>query len=117
MTDPEYKGMAIIIAGYPKDMELMLSKNVGLKSRFQRFFDFPDWAGSDCKKFVAGLAKKGGYKLDQEVEALLDPGFTQLIQYPGLTSIIQLAFQTFSYLTVHRMKGATWRNTWRGKQK
>jgi hypothetical protein len=35
MTDPQYKGLAIIIAGYPKDMDLMLSRNVGLKSRFQ----------------------------------------------------------------------------------
>ena len=32
MTDPEYK-LVIIIAGYPKDMEQMLARNVGLKSR------------------------------------------------------------------------------------
>ena len=32
MTDPEYK-VVIIIAGYPKDMEAMLARNVGLKSR------------------------------------------------------------------------------------
>lgn len=32
MTDPEYK-LVIIIAGYPKDMEKMLARNVGLKSR------------------------------------------------------------------------------------
>ena len=33
MTDPEYK-LVIIIAGYPKDMEQMLARNVGLKSRY-----------------------------------------------------------------------------------
>ena len=32
MTDPEYK-LVIIIAGYPNDMEEMLARNVGLKSR------------------------------------------------------------------------------------
>lgn len=32
MTDPEYK-LVIIIAGYPKDMEKMLARNVRLKSR------------------------------------------------------------------------------------
>ncbi|KAI8896071.1 hypothetical protein BC833DRAFT_599019, partial [Globomyces pollinis-pini] len=34
MTDPEYKGMVIIIAGYPHDIDTMLNRNVGLKSRF-----------------------------------------------------------------------------------
>ena len=33
MTDPEYK-LVVIIAGYPQDMEQMLAKNVGLKSRY-----------------------------------------------------------------------------------
>ena len=33
MTDPEYK-LVIIIAGYPEDMENMLARNVGLKSRY-----------------------------------------------------------------------------------
>ena len=33
MTDPDYK-LVIIIAGYPEDMENMLARNVGLKSRY-----------------------------------------------------------------------------------
>ena len=87
MTDPQYKGMTIIIAGYPKDMEMMLSKNVGLKSRFQRFFDFPDWTGSDCSKFTSSLAKKDNYQLSAEVEALFLPNFDTLIKFPGLQSL------------------------------
>ena len=83
MTDPQYKGMAIIIAGYAKDMEMMLSRNVGLKSRFQRFFDFPDWTGPDCSRFICGLAKRENLQLGSEVEALLVPGFDTLIGYPG----------------------------------
>ena len=83
MTDPQYKGMVIIIAGYPNDMELMLSKNVGLKSRFQRFFDFPDWTGSDCTKFISGLAKKQNFQLAPEVLNLFSPKFDLLVECPG----------------------------------
>src|SRR3546814_11935832 len=39
MTSPEYKGLVIIIAGYEKEIETMLARNVGLKSRFTQFFD------------------------------------------------------------------------------
>ncbi len=83
MTDPQYKGMVIIIAGYPNDMELMLSKNIGLKSRFQRFFDFPNWTGSDCTKLIASMAKTDNFQLTPEVLGLFTPSFDQLVNYPG----------------------------------
>ncbi|KAG6948977.1 hypothetical protein JG688_00014836 [Phytophthora aleatoria] len=41
-TNPSYAGMVIVIAGYAKDMDVMLNRNAGLKSRFTRFIDFPD---------------------------------------------------------------------------
>ena len=83
MTDPTYKGMTIIIAGYAKDMEMMLSKNVGLKSRFQRFFDFPNWTGNDCTKYVCNVAKRESFLLEPEVEVLFPERFDQLVGYPG----------------------------------
>ncbi|KAG3091235.1 hypothetical protein PI125_g17482 [Phytophthora idaei] len=33
MTDPSYAGMVIVIEGYAKDMDVMLNRNAGLKSR------------------------------------------------------------------------------------
>ena len=84
MTDPQYKGMSIIIAGYPKDMEMMLAKNVGLKSRFTRFFDFVDWNGDDCADYLCNrLAQQDNYLITAEAEALFPTGFGQLVRYPG----------------------------------
>jgi SpoVK/Ycf46/Vps4 family AAA+-type ATPase len=35
--------LAIIVAGYPKEMKVLIDSNPGLKSRFKYFFDFPDY--------------------------------------------------------------------------
>ncbi len=83
MTDDQYKGMVIVIAGYPKDMEKMLSINPGLSSRFNRFCDFPDWTSQDCSKFIQNKAKKDTYVLNDEAAKLLPSGFEKLIKCPG----------------------------------
>ena len=52
MTSEEYKNVVIIIAGYPAEIDDMLNKNAGLRSRFTNFFEFPDWQPEDynfCK--------------------------------------------------------------------
>ena len=89
MTDNEYKGMVIVIAGYPKEMEMTLSINPGLSSRFTRFCDFPDWTSSDCSNFIQNKAKKEGYVLDAEAGLLLPQGFEDLIQCPGNMILIE----------------------------
>lgn len=35
--------LAVIVAGYPKEMKHFINSNPGLKSRFKHFFDFPDY--------------------------------------------------------------------------
>lgn len=39
----EKKDLAIIVAGYPKEMKTFIDSNPGLKSRFKHFFDFKDY--------------------------------------------------------------------------
>lgn len=35
--------LAVIVAGYPKEMKYFINSNPGLKSRFKHFFEFPDY--------------------------------------------------------------------------
>ena len=39
--------MAVIVAGYPKEMKHFVQSNPGLRSRFKHFFDFPDYLPQD----------------------------------------------------------------------
>eukprot|EP00474_Spongospora_subterranea_P008580 CRZ09038.1 hypothetical protein [Spongospora subterranea] len=82
MTSPEYSGMVVIVAGYPKDMDAMLDRNAGLKSRFNNYIDFPDWEVEDCMKFMFDRAAKLNFSLDGVDEVLAD-GFAKIRKLPG----------------------------------
>ncbi|CAI5725442.1 unnamed protein product [Peronospora destructor] len=83
MTDPSYTGMVIVIAGYPKDMDIMLNRNAGLKSRFKRFIDFPDWEANDGVAFLKAKAQTEGITLDNGTEFVLQKIFLELKRLDG----------------------------------
>ncbi|KAJ1538111.1 hypothetical protein HK096_001782, partial [Nowakowskiella sp. JEL0078] len=83
MTNPTYKGMVIIIAGYLKDINRMLDLNSGLKSRFTRFFNFENWEISDCIQYVNDQAEKDDIRVEKSALECFSTGFEQLIRLPG----------------------------------
>lgn len=66
MTDPQYAGLVVVIAGYPKDIDDMLARNAGLKSRFTHTLEFPDWEDNDCVEYFLERAKMKGFRLPTE---------------------------------------------------
>ena len=51
LTLPKYKGkMAVILAGYPNDMEKLMKVNNGLKRRFAYVLHFQDYSNEDLTK-------------------------------------------------------------------
>lgn len=44
--------MAIIVAGYPKEMDHFVSSNPGLKSRFKLFYEFKDYLPQELSKIA-----------------------------------------------------------------
>lgn len=58
--------LAVVIAGYTGKMEKFLSSNPGLKSRFNRFWQFQDYAPPELFKIFLSLCATGQYVLSDE---------------------------------------------------
>ncbi|GKU15772.1 unnamed protein product, partial [Fusarium langsethiae] len=56
MTNPRYaRNMVVILAGYGKEMETLLSTNPGLRSRFPTVIDFPHMSPEHCLQLLSNL--------------------------------------------------------------
>ena len=63
--------LVVILAGYTKEMQLFLSANSGLASRFPNQIEFPDYTGEELYRITLSLAKSKGYRLDDGCQAPL----------------------------------------------
>ena len=58
--------LVVIIAGYPDEMKRFLDSNPGLRSRFNRYIDFPDYTSGELYDIFCMYARKNQYKLSPE---------------------------------------------------
>lgn len=63
--------IAIVVAGYPEEMDVFLESNPGLKSRFVVQYDFPDYTPQELVKIADFAAKKRGVMLTEKAQATL----------------------------------------------
>lgn len=61
--------IAIIVAGYPTEMNTFLESNPGLKSRFNMIYDFPDYLPQELIKISEYACEKRGVKLSESASA------------------------------------------------
>jgi Holliday junction resolvasome RuvABC ATP-dependent DNA helicase subunit len=59
--------LVVIAAGYRDRMESFIDSNPGLRSRFTRFIDFPDYTPDELTTIFTRLVEEEGYKLDAGV--------------------------------------------------
>lgn len=64
--------IAIVVAGYPKEMETFINSNPGLKSRFTLRFDFPDYMPDELSRIADYAADKRVITLLPESKSILD---------------------------------------------
>ena len=53
----------VIVAGYPDEMKRFIGSNPGLKSRFTKFIDFPDYTADDLMDIYIKLCADAGCRL------------------------------------------------------
>lgn len=63
--------LAVVVAGYPEQMETFLNSNPGLKSRFTVIFDFPDYLPQELQEIALYTAEKKSVSMDQEAQEFL----------------------------------------------
>jgi SpoVK/Ycf46/Vps4 family AAA+-type ATPase len=63
--------LAVVVAGYPAEMQELIDTNPGLDSRFARTLDFPDYTTDELLAIFELIATKQEYQLSPDANARL----------------------------------------------
>ena len=69
--------LAVIVAGYPKEMKHFLDSNPGLKSRFKLYFEFKDYLPQELSLIADYACKEKGVKVTSLAKKLIDQGILE----------------------------------------
>jgi hypothetical protein len=70
MEDHRHR-LVVIVAGYPRLMQRFLESNPGLRSRFSREIDFPDYSTAELVEIFGRFAAEHEYTLGEGAEDAL----------------------------------------------
>ncbi len=71
--------LVVIVAGYTKEMREFIDSNSGLKSRFLRYIEFPDYTPEELLEIFELNVKNGGYVIDSPCKELLLTAFKDAV--------------------------------------
>lgn len=63
--------LVVIVAGYDVLMHQFINSNPGLRSRFNKYFHFPDYDGDELRKILERFCETNGYVLDPDTTPFL----------------------------------------------
>lgn len=72
--------LVVILAGYSQPMDQLVRSNPGLTSRFQRRFEFQDYAPAELIRIFHALCRKYHYKFTKDASEKLIQGFHALVE-------------------------------------
>ncbi|MGI9597048.1 MAG: AAA family ATPase [Acidimicrobiales bacterium] len=75
--------LVVIVAGYPKLMERFLQSNPGLRSRFAREIEFPDYTTAELVEIICSIADQADYRLESDGPATVEKIFQRVERAPG----------------------------------
>ena len=68
----------VIVAGYDEPMRRFIDSNPGLKSRFNKYINFPDYTGEELFNIFVSLSKKNQYIIQAELIPILKEYFKEV---------------------------------------
>ena len=89
--------LVVIVAGYDDLMHKFIESNPGLRSRFNKYFNFPDYEGEELMKILQRFCDTNGYKLSEEsvpvLKEELDEMFVNRNEHFGNARTIRNLFE------------------------
>ena len=75
--------LVVIVAGYPELMERFLGSNPGLRSRFAREIEFPDYTTAELIEILVSMVSEADYRLDDDGRATAEKIFGRVERHRG----------------------------------
>jgi hypothetical protein len=60
--------LIVIVAGYQNEMQEFINTNPGLKSRFNKYFHFPNYSGSELLEILLRIISKNKFVISEEAK-------------------------------------------------
>lgn len=109
--------LAVIVAGYPKEMKTFLDSNPGMRSRFKQTFEFPDYLPQELSLIADYAAREKEVILSAEAKLLIDDLITEAYRSRDRTfgnarfvhdlidkAKVQLGLRIMSHADVHSLQ-------------
>jgi SpoVK/Ycf46/Vps4 family AAA+-type ATPase len=65
------ENLVVVLAGYPNEIDALLESNPGLRSRFKKFFQFPDYKVNELIEIIKSYAGGFQYQLTESAMNML----------------------------------------------
>ncbi len=72
--------LVVIVAGYNELMHKFIDSNPGLRSRFNKFFHFPDYRGEELVEIFERFCENNSYAISKEVSNILLETFLKVYE-------------------------------------
>ena len=74
------ENLIVIAAGYTEPMKKFINSNPGLRSRFNKYLDFPDYKPDELTEIFRRMCKSNGYDMSSEAETAIKERFTEMYE-------------------------------------